>query len=303
MHKHREHRRLIMAILIFSFVCMGTPFHPVHAAPKKPSKVFMWSVQGPKSKVFLLGSMHMFRASSYPLDARIEEAYQSCPKVVFEADLEGPGTDEIRDLMLKLGTYHDGKTLPKEISEKTYALFRERAQANKLEVEQFDTYRPWFAALSIATVELKRLGFTAQDGLDAHFSKEAASDKKKIIYLETARQQLELLANAFPGKEEDLLKQALEEIAVLEKASAEMVQAWKTGDAVRMEAFTQKSLKSFPEVEKKLFRERNKAWTIRISKLLSQEGDVFVVVGAGHLVGKGGLLEMLNAKGFTAVQQ
>jgi uncharacterized protein YbaP (TraB family) len=124
-----------------------------------------------------------------------------------------------------------------------------------------------------------------------------------MIYLETARQQLDMLANAFPGKEEDLLKQALEEIAVLEKASAEMVQAWKTGDAARMEAFTRKSLKEFPEIEKKLFAERNKAWTTRISKLLSQDGDVFIVVGAGHLVGKGGLLEMLKAMGYTAVQQ
>jgi hypothetical protein len=292
-----------MAILLFSFVCLGTPFYPVHAAQKNPSKVFMWSVQGPKSKVFLLGSMHMFKAAAYPLEPRIEKAYQSCPRVVFEADLEGPGTDEIRDMMLKLGTYHDGKTLPKEISEKTYALFRERVEANNLKVEQFDTYRPWFAALSIATVELKRLGFTAQNGLDAHFSDEAVSDKKKIIYLETARQQLDLLANAFPGKEEDLLKQALEEIAVLEKASAEMVQAWKAGDAARMEAFTQKSLKEFPEVEKKLFTERNKAWTTRILRLLSQEGDVFVVVGAGHLVGKGGLLEMLKAKGYKVVQE
>ena len=217
--------------------------------------------------------------------------------------MEGPGTDEIRDMMLKLGTYHDGKTLPKEVSREAYALFKERAQANNLKVEQFDTYRPWFAALSIAVVELKRLGFTTQDGLDTHFSKEATSDKKKMIYLETARQQLDLLANAFPGKEEDLLKQALEEIAVLEKASTEMVQAWKAGDAAQMEMFTQKSLKEFPEVEKKLFTERNKAWTTRISRLLSQEGDVFVVVGAGHLVGKGGLLEMLKAKGYKVIQQ
>jgi uncharacterized protein YbaP (TraB family) len=263
----------------------------------------MWSVQGPKSKAYLLGSMHMFKAASYPLDPRIEKAYQSCPKVVFEADVEGPGTDDIREMMLKMGTYHDGKTLRKEVSGKTYAMFKARAEANNLDVEHFDTYRPWLAALSIASVELKRLGFTAEDGLDAHFSKEAAADKKKMIYLETARQQLDLLANAFPGKEEDLLRQALEEIAVLEKASTEMVQVWKAGDAAQMETFTQKSLKEFPEVEKKLFTERNKAWTKRISSLLSQEGDVFIVVGAGHLVGKGGLLEMLNAKGYKVVQQ
>ena len=70
-----------MAILLFSFVCPGTPFHPVHAAQERPSKVFMWSVQGTKSKAFLLGSIHMFKAASYPLDPGIEKAYQSCPQV------------------------------------------------------------------------------------------------------------------------------------------------------------------------------------------------------------------------------
>ena len=66
-----------MAILLFSFVCLGTPFYPVQAAQKKPSNVFMWSVQGSKAKVFLLGSMHLFKAGSYPLDPRIEKAIDS----------------------------------------------------------------------------------------------------------------------------------------------------------------------------------------------------------------------------------
>ena len=70
-----------------------------------------------------------------------------------------------------------------------------------------------------------------------------------------------------------------------------------------METFTQKSLKEFPEVEKKLFAERNKAWTTHISRFLAQKGDVFIVVGAGHLVGKDGVLELLRARGFKVVQQ
>ena len=294
--------RLITIIFLIILACTGSA-SLVLAAEKNPSPIFMWSVQGAKSTAFLLGSMHVFKEGSYPLDARIEKAYNTCPRVVFEADPAAAGTQEIRDMMLKLGTYSEGRTLQKEISKKTYAMLKERVAVDNLTMEQFDKYKPWFAALSVAAIELKKLGFTAEYGLDSYFYKKAVTDKKEMIFLETAAQQLELLADAFPGHEEDLLRQALEEMTVLAKDTSAMEQAWKTGDAVRMETFTQKSLKEFPEVEKKLFAERNKAWTTHISRFLAQKGDVFIVVGAGHLVGKDGVLELLRARGFKVVQQ
>lgn len=294
--------RLITIILLIIYACIGQTSLAL-ADEKNPSHIFMWSVQGAKSTVFILGSMHVFEEGSYPLDARIEKAYNTCPRVVFEADPAAAGTQEIRDMMLKLGTYSEGRTLKKEISTTTYAMLKERVAADNLTMEQFDRFKPWFAALSVAAIELKKLGFTAEYGLDSYFYRKALTDKKERIFLETAAQQLELLANAFPGHEEDLLKQALEEMTVLAKDTSAMEQAWKTGDAVRMETFTQKSLKDFPEVEKKLFAERNKAWTTHISRFLTQKGDVFIVVGAGHLVGKDGVLELLKTKGFKVVQQ
>jgi len=275
----------------------------VHAAEQKQPNVFMWSARGPGSTVYLLGSMHVFRESSYPLDTRIEKAYQSCPRTAFEADMRGTNTDEIRDMMLRLGTYPEGKTLKTEISQRTYNLLKQRALSDSIQMEQLDKHRPWFVAITIASAELRRLGFTGENGLDAHFYTKASKDRKKMVFLETARQQLELLAESFPGREEDLLRQALEEMKVLDKESAGIEQAWKTGDAAGMEAFTKKSLKGFPEVEKKLFTERNAAWTDRIAKLLTEKGDVFMVVGAAHLVGEKGVVEMLRARGFTVVQQ
>lgn len=300
---HHEPDRPSWAMGILMLTCLMIAFSPVHAAEKRPAKVFLWCVQGTKSKVYLLGSMHVLKESSYPLDARIEKAYESCPKVVFEADPAEAGSDEVRAMMLRLGTFPEGRTLRSEISPKTYSALKKRALANGMNPDQFNALRPWYAALVIASAELNRLGFVHEHGLDAYFYRKASSDKKDRIFLETARQQLDLLANSFPGQEEELLRQALEEMAVLEKTSAEMEQAWKEGDTVRMEGFTRKSMEDFPDVEKRLFTERNKAWLKRITRLMEEKGDVFVVVGAGHLVGKGGLIDMLTAKGFPAVQQ
>ncbi len=298
-----EQYRYFYAVAIIALAGMMVLVPSVHGAEKKPTNVFMWSVQGTGARVYILGSMHVLKESSYPLDQRIEKAYESCPRVVFEANPAEAGSDEVRGMMLKLGTCREGRTLHSEISPKTYDALRKRVLANGMKPEQFNTFRPWYAALVIASLELNRLGFLPEQGLDSHFYRKASSDKKEMIFLETARQQLDLLAKSFPGQEEDLLSQALEEMAVLEKISADMEKAWKAGDAEQMEAFTRKSLQGFPEVEKKLFTERNKAWTKRISKLLTEKGDVFMVVGAGHLVGKGGVIDMLRARGYTAVQQ
>ena len=290
----------LLAVVLVSSV---SPF-PALAADARSSRIFLWSVEGPRSKAYLLGSLHVFRQGSYPLDERIERAYKACPRSVFEADASAAGRKDIRDLMLRLGTYPaGGKTLQQEVSPGTYTLLKGRLEANGVKPEQFDGFKPWFAALSMAGMEFRRLGLSPEYGLDAYFTKKARSDKKEIIFLETARQQLDLLAKAFPGHEEDLLRQAIEEVGVLEKYSSDMERAWKTGDAAQLETLTSKSLKGYPEIEKKLFTERNRAWTGRIDRLLHQDGDVFVVVGASHLTGKNGVLEMLRARGFKTIQQ
>ncbi len=269
----------------------------------KPGHVFMWSVTGPRSKAYILGSLHVLRKGVYPLDPRIEKAYESCPRVLLEVDPSGTGEEELRDTMLRLGTYQDGTTLKDKVSPETYARITDRGRANKLEMDRFERFRPWFTALSIATFELKRLGFTTELGIDAYFYKKARADHREMLYLETAGQQMELLAAAASGREEDILKQALGELDVVEKSSAEMIQAWKEGDARRMETLLKESLEEFPDIEEKLFTGRNKAWAKRIASLLSQEGDVFIVVGAGHLGGKNGLMELLRARNFSLVQQ
>lgn len=294
----------VMAMAVMLIVLVPPdPALSAQTGAAKPDHVFMWLVKGPRSKAYILGSLHVLRKGVYPLDTMIEKAYESCPRVLLEADPSGADEDELRDTMLRLGTFQDGRTLKDSVSPETYARFRDRTRANKLEMERFERFRPWFAAFSIATLELKRLGFTTELGVDAHFYKRARADHRQMLYLETAGQQLELLADAASDREEEILRQALDELDVVEKSSGDMIRAWKGGDARSLGTLLTKSLKEFPDIEKKLFTERNTTWADRIGRLLSEEGDVFVVVGAGHLVGKNGLLELLRARKFTVVQQ
>lgn len=295
----------IGAGVVFVFMIIACP-QAGPCATKEPSKhsgVFMWSVSGPKASAHILGTLHALSRDSSPPDPRIEKAYQTCSRVMFEADPGAASEEEVRGTMLRLGVYPEGTVLKDEISPKTYAALKKRVEGNGIDMAKFDRFRPWFAALSVATVEFKRLGFKPGKGLDAHFYQKAATDRKEMLFLETPRQQLEILSNASPNHEDDILRQALDELGVVEKSSEDMVKAWKKGDAPAMEAFTRKSLKAYPDIERRLFADRNRAWAERIVRELSREGDVFVVVGAAHLVGKDGVLEMLRKAGYTPRQE
>ena len=48
--------------------------------------------------------------------------------------------------------------------------------------------------------------------------------------------------------------------------------------------------------------ERNRRWLPKITQLLTGDDNCLVIVGALHLIGHDGLIEMLQRQGYTALQ-
>ena len=62
------------------------------------------------------------------------------------------------------------------------------------------------------------------------------------------------------------------------------------------------SMRKYPVIYKKFLTDRNERWVPKIEEQLRSGKDVFVVVGAGHLVGTNGVVELLKKKGYTVPQ-
>jgi uncharacterized protein YbaP (TraB family) len=63
-----------------------------------------------------------------------------------------------------------------------------------------------------------------------------------------------------------------------------------------------KSFNEYPSLYNKLFVRRNRNWVPEIIKLMNQQGDALVIVGAGHLVGKDSVIDLLTKKGYKVTQ-
>jgi uncharacterized protein YbaP (TraB family) len=48
---------------------------------------------------------------------------------------------------------------------------------------------------------------------------------------------------------------------------------------------------------------RNRKWVPKIEALLNEDKNYLVIVGTGHLVGQGSVIELLSKDGFAATQR
>jgi uncharacterized protein YbaP (TraB family) len=289
-----------LTVCIFVFACCLTP---AMAYTGQDSRIFLWSVISEKNTVYLLGSVHVLKKDAYPLDKRIEEAYDDAETIMFEADMTEVTKPATRMKMIASGTYQDGSTLEQHISDETYEMLKEKVAGQGMGIDRFDHLKPWLSAVTLSSLELRRMGFDPAFGIDAYFFTRARSDNKGLLFLESSDYQIELIASIPDDKSEDLLKQTIAELEVIGARSEDILSAWIKGDAQMMDAIVSMSLKEYPYIRGRLFIQRNTDWTGKIEKLIGNEKNVLVIVGAGHLVGEDGVLDRLKKKGYSVVQQ
>ena len=163
-------------------------------------------------------------------------------------------------------------------------------------------FRPWFVALTLTTQALERQGFSAANGIDEHFRR-AADGHKRIEALETVDGQLDLFASLNSDAEEQLLRQTLEEIDEYATELDAAFRLWSAGDAAGLDRLMVAPMQGeYPEMFERLFAARNRAMTERLLEMVKTPGRYFVVVGAGHLVGRVGIVELLGARGVAGRQ-
>jgi uncharacterized protein YbaP (TraB family) len=272
------------------------------AAPAK-TNLPLWKMAGHSNTVWLLGSIHFCKEDFYPLPKPIEDAYRGASTVVLEIDLAEEKSLATQMLILKEGMNSGGETLSKQISQETFDALKKWAEKEVGDVTLFEMQKPWMATMTMMVLEIQKLGFNPEFGIDKHFYRKAMADDKRVIGLETAALQVGLLASLSKAEQEDLLKSTLKEMEKLPEMFRDIMAGWKSGDAKKMEPLLNDAKKEYPSVWKRLVLDRNDKWLAKIERYREHPKDVFVVVGMGHLIGDGSVVDLLRKKGLKVEQQ
>jgi uncharacterized protein len=300
---------LVCGLILLGVACeprgqAGTTAPP--SAPATPvaaqAPVFMWRAQVGASTLHLLGSVHVARAGLYPLDPRIEEAFAQSDVLVLELALDTAAQFGAAQRMLELGRLASGVRLADIVEPTTWQLLEQARARRGKNMFGLRGFRPWFVALALTTEELERVGFSADNGIDEHFRR-AAEGNRRILALETVEEQLQLFTGLSPQAEELLLRQTLEELEHYGEQLDSAFEVWGSGDARALDQLLIGPMREeYPALFSQLFLLRNRRMTDKILAMTERPGRYFVVVGAGHLVGSGGIVDLLRSRGIVSTQ-
>ena len=272
-------------------------------SPPQQSRVFLWRIASPTVTVHLLGSVHVASQDIYPLDPRIESAFQRAQTLVLETSLDPAAQVQMGQKMAAAGIYPPGDSIDLHLDRETLGLLQQRLKTSGAPFTTLRSYRPWFVAVILVLDEMQRVGYHPQLGIDTYFA-ERARNGKRVVGLETIDEQIALFSGMSDALQEGMLKDALTKLDGLGALMAKAQSLWRTGDAKAIEELLVAPMRrDFPDVFRRLFVDRNRKMATAIEGYLKTTGEYFVVVGSGHLIGPEGILDLLQAKGYVLVQQ
>jgi len=262
----------------------------------------VWVAEKGGNRLYLAGTIHLLRASDYPLPEAFEQAYRDSKRLVFELPPGGENDQKVAEKMRKMGSYPHGESLSTKLDTETLDKVHAWASKNSFPRAAVESLRPWFLSLTIAAVEYQKLGADAQRGVDSHFEKRAKTDGKPAEGLETVDFQLSMFSSLGEKLQEELLRQTFTEVETLTKDFGDLIEAWRTGDADQLQSFMFRDAEKYPELMEEFLIKRNKSWISPLLRIMERGEPAMVLVGAGHLGGAGGVLELLKKEGCTIRQ-
>jgi uncharacterized protein YbaP (TraB family) len=248
--------------------------------------------------------VHVLRSDDHDLPPESLRAYRAATSLVMELDLNDATPEKLLAAETLSGeTLPEGQTLASVLGPAAYATLAAHLQPLGLDPEFFSQMQPWFVAVMLEQLELARLGFDADSGVEAQFTRRAQTDHKPIIALETMDEQLGLLSHMPLDQQRRFLLYSLEDADDAAQEMNAVVTAWRHGDTAALERLLSEGFDKFPDLYRILTTDRNRKWLPRIEALLHDRQDYLIIVGALHLVGKDGVVALLERQGYKVLQQ
>ena len=246
----------------------------VEAAPA------IWHISDTDSDIYLFGTFHLLPPSLDWQTDTMREQLASADALYLEADVQSAGDAE------------------------AWALLGRVAPTVGATPQMLEPMRPWLAQIVLSVAQMQALGLDPEAGVEKALLAAVEGTDVEIGYFETAEQQVRILADMPDSVQVDGFAEGLREMERTPAMLDEMVRAWAAGDVETIDRIVNADMREqTPEMYEALIVQRNRDWVPQIQALLDGEGTVFVAVGAAHLGGDNGVVELLRETGITVTRQ
>ncbi len=141
--------------------------------------------------------------------------------------------------------------------------------------------------------------FTATNPpIDQYIQDYGKANHKEVFGLETVEDQAKILFGSNIISQKEMLIKSVKEIKKIRRENIQLYQSYIAQNLKELEKMLASSKDFTSDEMDDLLKNRNKKWLSKLPKMMEKQ-SLFIAVGAGHLIGKDGLIKNLKAKGYT----
>jgi uncharacterized protein YbaP (TraB family) len=254
----------------------------------------LWRVTGRdlKEASFIFGTIHAICADDYFFTDMMQMAFNECQQLVLEVDI---------DDSKMAGNYQENMSLPKGkqlrdyfSDEKVYDEFSTKLKrVSDIDIETFSQFKPF---VLISALAMKGLACPVVSSYEMKLNEMSKKMKMSVRGLETASFQLEIFDKMSNEEIKNLLMESLTEDNSNVEKQHQLVEFYKQQNLIGLQQMISES-NEIKGHEEELLTNRNKNWAKLLPSMMQKKSS-FIAVGAAHLPGDTGVLNLLRLAGY-----
>ena len=254
----------------------------------------LWEISGNNlnQKSYLYGTIHIVPKDKFVVKPHVETAFNAASHLIQEVDLN-LSTREMLSMAQSM-TLPKGTTLQGLLGDADYQKLQSycinRLKMKKKKFKKYSRLKPFFFS-SLLLVE--QLGKT--EGYEKYFSSQASKEKKTESGLETMQQQLAVVETITLKDQAQMLVGSLgSEMTEFNR----LLDKYLNEDLNAVQQLIEEETDSMGSFNENFLVKRNENWIPILEVFIAKE-SCFIAVGAAHLPGENGVINLLKSKGYT----
>nr|WP_240655683.1 TraB/GumN family protein [Paraburkholderia phosphatilytica] len=259
--------------------------------------------------IYLLGTLHAGDPSDYPTGQPFRRpilaALAASPTLALE--LSPDDLLESQDDVSKYGVC-TRPCLPHMLPAPLWDRVEARMKGNPEALDEIRKMRPWLASLLLETYDALSAGLQTEYGTEAQLQNVYLRRRGgKVIGLETLNEQLRAFTQLNLAQQREMLAQDLVQTPAQNVADVqELHRLWRVGDADAISAWQSakseklaRNARVSASIDNRIVYQRNQRFVTRMLQTAAPNKPMFVAIGALHLGGPKGVLQLLRTHGFN----
>ncbi|MCA0152802.1 TraB/GumN family protein [Winogradskyella vincentii] len=254
----------------------------------------LWKIEGNglNKASYLFGTIHI--TCDATLENDVVKALDETKQIVLEIDMDDP---DMQVKMMKGMYMKDGKTLKSMVNDEDYQAIDSLFINNMgMSVKMLENVKPFF----LTSMLYPKFIDCPMESFEAELMKVAKEQNEEIFGLESIEDQINVFeVIPYEDQVKDLIRTAKDNMAYDKANFAKLLSIYKDENITAMlDILNDDNYSSVAEYQDELLDNRNINWIPKIKEHAEKQATFFGV-GAGHLAGENGVINLLRQAGYT----